>query len=238
MKKAFFSLLLLLTLSIVGLAQTDKPMLLRQPTLSKTQIVFVFAGDLWIVGREGGEAARLTTGVGTESNPLFSPDGSMVAFTGEYDGNVDGYIVPTSGGVPKRLTYHPGNDGLAGWTPDGKNVLFVSGRNSESGRTGQLFTMAIDGGFPTAVPLPVAYEGSYAADGSRLAYVPLPRAFQNWKRYRGGRATPVWIANLADSSVERIPRTDSNDFNPMWADKKVYFLSDRNGAVTLFAYDT
>ncbi|MEW6126284.1 MAG: PDZ domain-containing protein [Acidobacteriota bacterium] len=238
MKKAILSLFLLLTLAIAGLAQTDKPMLFRQPTLSKTHIVFVFAGDLWIVGREGGEASRLTTGVGVESSPLFSPDGSMVAFTGEYDGNIDVYVVPTTGGVPRRLTYHPGNDGVVGWTPDGKNVLFVSGRTSESGRTGQLFTMSVDGVSPTVVPLPMAYEGAYSTDGQRLAYVPLPRAFQNWKRYRGGRATPVWIADLKDSSIEKIPRVDSNDFNPMWTGNKVYFLSDRNGAVTLFAYDT
>ncbi len=238
MKKGMLLLLLLLMLASVGAAQNPQPLLMRTPTVSKTHIVFVYTGDLWIVSREGGEATRLTTGVGTETNPLFSPDGSMIAFTGEYDGNVDVYVIPAAGGVPKRLTYHPSADGLMGWTPDGKSVLFVSGRNSESGRTAQLFTMPIDGTYPTAVPLPMAYEGSYSADASRLAYVPLPRAFQAWKRYRGGRATPIWIANLADSSVERVPRTDSNDFNPMWIGNKVYFLSDRNGAVTLFTYDT
>jgi tricorn protease len=238
MKRTILALALLMAFAGLGFGQTDKPLLMREPTLSKTHIAFVYAGDLWIVSREGGEATRLTTGVGTETAPCFSPDGSMIAFTGEYDGNVDVYLMPATGGVPKRLTYHPGTDRVAGWTPDGKRVLFVSGRDSESGRTARLFTIAIDGVFPTEVPLPMGYEGSYSADGSRLAYVPLPRAFQAWKRYRGGRATPVWIANLADSFVERVPRDNSNDFNPMWVGNKVYFLSDRNGPITLFAYDT
>lgn len=238
MKRLFFILSLLLATATSGLAQNDRPLLLQKPTVSRTHIVFVHAGDLWIVNREGGDAARLTTGTGNETNPIFSPDGQWIAFSGEYDGNVDVYVTPVAGGVPRRLTYHPGNDGVCGWTPDGKQVLFVSGRGSESGRTGQLFTMPVDGVFPTVVPLPMAYEGSYSANGSQLAYVPLPRAFQAWKRYRGGRATPVWITNLADSSVEKLPRDNSNDFNPMWVGNRVYFLSDRNGAATLFAYDT
>src|SRR6185369_16766500 len=104
----------------------DTPLLMRTPTLNKTHIVFSYAGDLWEVGRDGGEASRLTTGVGRESSPLFSPDGQWIAFTGEYDGNVDIYVMPASGDVPRRLTYHPGQDQLAGWTPDGKSVLFVS----------------------------------------------------------------------------------------------------------------
>ena len=237
MKNVILILAILLTTTGLGLAQSDKPLLMRTPALSKTQIVFSYAGDLWIVPREGGEATRLTNGPGNETNPVFSPDGQWVAFTGEYDGNVDVYVVAATGGVPKRLTYHPGNDAVAGWTPDGKQILFVSGRNSESGRTAQLFTIPVDGVFPVSVPLPMAYGGSYSPDAARLVYEPLPRAFQAWKRYRGGRASAIWIANLSDSSVEKLPRTDSNDFNPMWIDRKIYFLSDRNGAVTLYAYD-
>jgi len=238
MKKPILALLFLLLTVSVCFGQANNTQLMRSPTLSKTQIVFVYAGDLWIVSRDGGEATRLTTGVGTETDPIFSPDGQTIAFTGEYDGNVDVYTVPATGGVPKRLTFHPGNDRVAGWTPDGKQVLFTSGRQIGTPRTGQLFTIPVDGVFPTAVPLPMAYEGSYSADSTRLAYVPLPRAFQAWKRYRGGQATPIWIANLSDSSVEKVPRTDSNDFNPMWIGSKVYFLSDRSGPITLFAYDT
>ncbi|HSD46311.1 MAG TPA: hypothetical protein VLB87_06790, partial [Pyrinomonadaceae bacterium] len=219
----------------------DNLLLMRTPTMNQSHIVFSYAGDLWAVGRDGGEASRLTTGVGREFSPLFSPNGQLIAFTGEYDGNVDVYVMPASGGVPRRLTYHPGADQLAGWTPDGKSVLFVSSRTAETGRTAQLFTIAVDGVYPTAVPLPMAYEGSYSPDGARLAYVPLPRSFNAWKRYRGGTATPVFIANLSDSSIEKIPRTDSNDFNPMWPTgdpRRIYFLSDRDGVITLFSYDT
>ncbi|MGE0102900.1 MAG: PDZ domain-containing protein [Blastocatellales bacterium] len=237
MKKAMFILLIVLLTATMGLAQ-EKPLLVRNPTLSRTQIVFVYAGDLWIVGRDGGEARRLTTGVGIETSPLFSPDGATVAFTGQYDGNTDLYTVPVSGGVPRRVTYHPGTDVLLNWTPDGKNLLFVSQRASASPRYSRLFTIPVDGVYPTEIPLPMGWEGSYSPDGSRLAYVPLPRGFSAWKRYRGGMATPIWIASMADSSVEKLPRKDSNDFNPMWIGDKVYFLSDRNGPITLFSYDT
>jgi tricorn protease len=237
MKKAIFLLLLILAMAGVGSAQTDKPMLFRQPTLSKTQIVFAYAGDLWIVPRTGGSAERLTTGPGTEGLPIFSPDGSMIAFTGEYDGNLDVFVVPAAGGVPKRLTYHPGPDVAIGWTPDGKQIVFRSPRNSYT-FFNRLFTVSVDGGFPTEVPLPMGEQASYSPDGARIAYLPLASAFAQWKRYRGGRTTKIWLARLADSSVEEIPRNNSNDFNPMWIEDKVYFLSDRNGPVTLFAFDT
>ena len=227
----------LLVCSGAGFPQAEKPPLLQRPTLSRTQIVFSYAGDLWIVGRDGGEARQLTTGAGIETDPLFSPDGTLIAFTGEYEGNQDVYVVPAAGGVPRRLTYHPGPDVVAGWTRDGKQVLFRSYRNSYS-RFGRLFTMPVEGSFPTEVPLPMAEEASYSPDGSRLAYLPLARAFETWKRYRGGRTTAIWIAELSDSRIEKIPRDNSNDFCPMWVDNQVYFLSDRNGPVTLFAYDT
>ena len=163
--------------------------------------------------------------------------GTMIAFTGEYDGNVDVYVVTATGGVPKRLTYHPGPDVALGWTPDGKQVLFRSPRNSYSGFN-RLFTMPVEGGFPTEIALPMGQEASYSPDGQRLAYLPLARAFTQWKRYRGGLTTKIWLAQLSDSSVEEIPRQNSNDFNPMWVEGKIYFLSDRNGPATLFAYDT
>src|SRR5499426_1943881 len=158
MKKTILILSLLLVASTIkistgGLAQ-EKPLLMRQPAMSRTQIVFSYAGALGIAPRGGGEASRLTTGVGNESSPQFSPDGTTVAFIGEYDGNVDLYTVPASGGVPKRVTYHPGVDILAGWTPDGKRLLFSSQRSSDSGRFVRLFTMPADGVFPSDVPLP------------------------------------------------------------------------------------
>jgi tricorn protease len=218
--------------------QKQTPLLLRQPTVSKTSSVFNYAGDLWIVDRNGSEARRLTTGIGEETNPKFSPDGSMIAFTGEYAGNRDVYIVPAEGGQPKRLTHHPSADDVVGWTPDGKSVLFRSNRNSYYRRADRLFTVSVNGGLPAELPLPIAEEGSFSPDGKRIAYVPHPKWQPAWKRYRGGQTTPIWIANLADSSIERIPRENSNDSNPMWVGNTVYFLSDRNGPVSLFAYDT
>ncbi|HKF58600.1 MAG TPA: protease, partial [Blastocatellia bacterium] len=215
----------------------DHHLLLQKPTVSRTQIVFGYAGDLWTVGREGGQASRLTTGVGIETDPVFSPDGKWIAFTGQYDGNTDVYVIPAGGGVPRRLTFHPGADQVVGWTPDGKRVLFRSGRNSTSGYA-RLFTVPAEGGFPEQVPLPLAYEGSYSSDQSRIAYQPLTRWQPDWKRYRGGQTAPIWIARLSDSSIEKLPRENSNDFNPMWIGGKIYFLSDRSGAVSLFCYDT
>ncbi|MFQ5927039.1 MAG: PDZ domain-containing protein [Terriglobia bacterium] len=238
MKRLSVVVALVILAASLALAQTDKPLLVRQPTVSRTHVVFVFADDLWIVAREGGDARRLTIGVGIESSPVFSPDGSLVAFTGNYDGNTDVFVVAAAGDVPRRLTYHPGADTAAGWTPDGKRVLFRSARNSYSARFTRLFAVLVGGGFPTAVPLPIAIDGSYSPDGSQIAYVPLPGAYQVWKRYRGGMTSAIWLADLSDSSIEKLPREDWNDFNPMWVGDKIYFLSDRTGRVTLFAYDT
>jgi tricorn protease len=206
-------------------------------------VAFAYAGDLWTVPRDGGDAVRLTSGVGLETDPVFSPDGSLVAFTGEYEGNLDVYVVAASGGQPRRLTYHPGIDSALGWTPDGKRVLFRSGRSSYS-RFDRLFTVSKDGGHHEELPLPMGEQGAYSPDGSHVAYVPYwnrrpaPNAYIAWKRYRGGKASPIWIARLSDSRVEEVPREDSNDFDPMWVGDKVYFLSDRDDTVALYAYDT
>jgi tricorn protease len=217
-------------------AQSNPYLLLHKPTLNRTDIVFVHAGDLWSVPREGGEAKRLTTGPGNETNPMFSPDGSQIAFTGEYDGNVDVFVIPSAGGVPKRLTWHPAPDLALGWAPDGKRILFTSPRTTYT-NFNELFAVDLNGGFPEKLPLPMGWEGAYSPDGERLAYVPVARAFDVWKRYRGGRTTPIWLASLSSSRVEKVPRDNSNDFNPMWIGDRVFFLSDRNGPVTLFSYD-
>ena len=130
MKRSILVIVALFVCAISAAAQSASPMLFRQPTMSRTHIVFVFAGDLWSVPRAGGSAIRLTSSNGSESNPMFSPDGNWVAFTGEYDGNVDVYVIPANGGEPKRVTFHPGADAVSGWTNDGKSIVFLSGRGS------------------------------------------------------------------------------------------------------------
>lgn len=233
--------LLLMTLAASLTAQsnseTESHYLFRNPSLSKTHVVFEYANDLWTVPRSGGVASRLTTGIGPETTPFFSPDGKWIAFTGHYDGSVDVFIVPAEGGVPQRLTWHPGNDVAVGWSPDSQRVIFSSNRAANSPRYAQLFSVSIQGGAATALPLPVGYEAAYFPDGKRLAYVPMGRAFAAWKRYRGGMTTPIWIADLDTSKVEKLPRDNSNDYCPMVLNGKVWFLSDREGVVTLFQYD-
>src|SRR5688572_275503 len=220
----------------------DPPLLLQRPAVSDRQVAFVTAGDVWVVDRAGGDARRLTAGVGLESYPVFSPDGRHVAFAGEYEGNLDVYTVPASGGVPRRLTHHPDPDVPVGWTPDGKSVLFRSSRVSYA-RFLRLFTVPVAGGQPAELPLPQAEDGTLSPDGKRIAYVPLsnkpqfPGSFRPVRHYRGGTASPLWIADLSDSSIIKVPRNESNDFNPMWIAERVYFLSDRDGPPTLFSYD-
>jgi len=218
--------------------------LLQRPAMNKDLIVFSYASDLWSVPRAGGTAQRLTAGQGFETDPSFSPDGATIAFSGEYDGNTDVFTVPTAGGIPKRVTFHPAADRVVGWTPDGKRILFRSARTSQSRYT-ELFTVTPEGGLPSVLPLPMACTGAYSPDGKYIAYAPLDggqfapgfTSFVAWKRYRGGEASYLWIANLADLSTVKIPRTDSNDINPMWIGSRVYFLSDRDGPMTLFEYD-
>jgi tricorn protease len=213
------------------------PLLLRQPTVSKTEIVFTYAGDLWSVPRDGGEARRLTSALGTNIDAHFSPDGSMIAFTGRYAGNADVYVMPADGGQPRRLTYHPAADEVVGWTPDGKSVLFRSTRHSYYRFNNALYTVPVTGGPASELPLPIAEEGALSPDGTHVAYVPHGQWQPAWKHYRGGQTTPIWIADLKDSSVQKVPRENSNDFNPMWVGNTIYFLSDRNGSASLFAYD-
>src|SRR6516165_1094693 len=238
-----FALILSAILPFISVSRAAEPrQIFSWPAVSAGQIAFGYAGDLWVVERTGGTPRRLTAGAGLESHPVFSPDGSQVAFAGEYEGNLDVYVVPVAGGQPRRLTYHPDPDLPVGWTPDGKAVLFRSTRAS-GGRYTRLFTVPVTGGPETEVPLPMAEEASFSPDGRQLAYVPFtntrafPGGYIAWKRYRGGSAPFVWIADLKTSAVEKLPRTDSNDFNPMWIDYKVYFLSDRDGSTTLYAYD-
>lgn len=221
-----------------AIAQGEQPLLMRAPAVSATDICFSFAGDIWLVPRSGGTATRLTASPGNETDCRFSADGRTVAYTGTVDGNTDAYVIATSGGTPKRLTYHPGPDQVRGWTADGK-VMFASTRESQSagGIPARLYAQGVNEVVPTAIDLPSGYAGSFSPDGKRLAYMPIANANAIWKRYRGGRTTPIWIATLADASIERIPRDNSTDMLPMWVGDTVFFLSDRDGPTTLWAYD-
>jgi len=224
------SLALIALLALRALAEptgtAEETLLLQSPTVSKEHIVFVYAQDLWIVGREGGTARRLTSDVGREATPKLSPDGRWVAFSGEYEGNADVYVISVDGGTPRRLTWHPDGDYVCGWHPDGKHVLFRSGRNGGP-RIGRLFLASLDGGTPEMLAVPRAAHASYNAAGDRLAYTPWSDAFRTWKRYRGGRVPPVWIYDPKTHDVEQVPHGVASDTFPCWLGKDVYFASDR-----------
>jgi tricorn protease len=226
---------------VVGVALADDNTLFRKPTVSKTHIVFSYAGDLWKVDRAGGEATRLTNSIGVETDPQFSPDGTSIAFSGQYDGNTDVFTVPLMGGNPKRLTYHPGADLANGWSVDGSTVVFSSRRNSFANFLRLFEVSATNPGSPAQLPLPSVERGSFNASGTHIAYEPLNQWQENWKRYKGGQQDRIWIADLSDSSVVKVPHGDGSDKNPMWIGDEIYFLSDRTseeGTVTLWAYDT
>jgi len=214
----------------------ETPLLAHSPTLSKTQVVFAYGEYLWSVPREGGDARQLTTG-GQEGAPVFSPDGKWIAFTGQYDGNVDVFVIPAEGGEPMRLTWHPGVDIATGWTPDGKKVLFHSNRESHADFD-RLYTVPVEGGPAEVLPMWRGEAACFSPDGTRIAYVPNEIWQTSWKRYRGGQTTPIYIVRLSDLALEKVPRENWNDKDPVWFGDTVYFLSDRNGPVTLFAYDT
>jgi len=227
-----------LLLPLRAAAQDGAPRLFREPAVSATEICFTFAGDLWLVPRAGGDAHRLTSSPGTETGCRFSPDGTRVVYTAERDGNTDVYVTPVTGGTPARLTWHPGPDIAVGWTPDGK-VLFGSLRagHTAPGLPVRMYTQTVDGVVATPIDLPSGLDASFSADGKRLAYMPVLPANAIWKRYRGGRTTPIWIANLTDASIVKVPRENSTDTSPMWVADTVFFLSDRDGPITLYGYD-
>jgi tricorn protease len=240
----------LFTLSlIVGLfstalayAQTDihDTRLVSQPAVSAKHVAFIYADDLWVADLDGKNVRRLTSDIGVESHPVFSPDGTTIAFSAEYEGNVDVYTIPVEGGLPRRLTWHPGPDTVRGFTPDGQAVLFSSPRHVFTRRYTQLFTVPLSGGMPTQLAIPNSVQGSFSPDGQRIAYTPLGDRSEQWKNYRGGTHSRIWIFSQKDYAVEPIPQPPErcNDLDPQWLGEVVYFRSDRAGEYNLFAYDT
>ncbi len=234
-------LLLLLTLASAAYAvDVTDTRLLTQPAVSARRIAFVYAGDLWICDRSGANVRRVTADAGPVSNPVFSPDGSLIAFSAQYDGNIDVYVVSAEGGVPTRLTFHPGADIVQAFTPDGKAVLFTSPRAVFTNRFTQLFTVPVTGGVETPLPIPNASRATYAADDQHIAYSPLAPMFMEWKHYRGGTASRIYLYRASDHGVDQIPQPSSraNDVDPMWIGETVYFRSDRDGEFNLYAFDT
>ncbi len=236
-----FSLLLLYSLPgiIPGEMALSATKFLTQPALSQNQIAFVYCGDLWVADLNGQNVRRLTSDDGIESNPQFSPDGKTIAFSAQYDGNIDVFCMPVEGGVPKRLTWHPGEDIVRGFTPDGSAILFSSQRSVFTNRYTRLYTVTLQGDFPTPIDLPYAYNACYSPDGKRLAYSPLGDRSQQWKNYRGGTVSTIWLYTFKDHAVQKLPQPEGrcNDSNPMWIGEKIYFRSDRNGEYNLFAFD-
>ncbi|HKQ38692.1 MAG TPA: PDZ domain-containing protein [Verrucomicrobiae bacterium] len=220
--------------------------MLRLPDVSATQIVFVYAGDIWVVPKSGGYAQRLSSPKGEESFPRFSPDGSRIAFSGNYDGNTDIYVVSAQGGLPRRITYHGEPDRMLDWYPDGESILFASMRTSEKERFNKLYKVSVDvsasgeGALPVKLPVPYGEFGMISPDGKTLAYIPISVDFATWKRYRGGTNPDIWLFDLEKLSAKNITHNDAADTQPMWHGSILYFLSDRdkNKRANIWAYDT
>ena len=213
--------------------------LLRQPDVSATEVAFVYGGDIWVVSKEGGVAHRLSTPAGEESFPRFSPDGQQIAFTGNYDGNQDIFVMPTSGGLPTRVTHHPDPDRMLDWYPNGTDILFATRMTSEKQRFNKLYRVPATGGLPEVLPVPYGEFGSISPDGATLAYMPLSRDFRTWKRYRGGTAPEIWLFGLTDFKSRNLTQNNANDGQPMWHGSTLYFLSDRdaNFRANIWAYE-
>lgn len=214
--------------------------MLRSPTVSATEIAFVYAENIWTVPRSGGLARRLTTFQGQASNPHFSPDGKLIAFSAEYGGNIDVYVMPAEGGQPKRLTWHPAPDLVQGWTPDGRSIVFASTRSSNlPSPEPRWFTVPAEGGVAVAMPMYRAYQGKISPDGTHVAY----RMNNSWdeerRNYRGGQNRPIWILDTKTLAVDTVPRPNSKEMDPVWiGNDVVYFLSDRDGVSNIWSYDT
>jgi tricorn protease len=218
-------------------ANPEDMRLLRQPDIHSDRIVFVHGGNLWIVPATGGEARRLTSAAGYESLPKFSPDGTQIAFSGEYDGNNDVYVMPATGGEPVRLTFHPAPDRVVDWEPDGRSVRLLSPRRQWSGFSVPLWTVPVAGGLETQMPFSEGGLSSWSPDGKRLAFNRQIVENRYWKRYKGGMAQDIWVHDFTVGRTTRLTDWVGADNFPMWAGDTVYFTSDRTGRLQIWAHD-
>ena len=194
---------------------------LRQPDVSATQIVFVHANDIWTVGRDGGDAMRLTSSEGAETDPAFSDDGEWIAFSGQYGGNTDVYVMPAGGGQPQRLTWHPSADIVQGWMPNGQ-ILFQSGRLGQPTKLWQFYTVPRSGGLPAPTGTPQAFLGGLSADGAYLAYQEIGFWDPEWRNYRGGQAQPISIVSTSSWERTTPPWEGERQMDPVWMDGLIY----------------
>jgi tricorn protease len=242
------SMLLAILLATTLNAQQNLTRLLRQPALGGGRIAFVYAGDLWTVDANGGEARRLTSDDGLEQFPRFSPDGRQIAFTGQYSGTSQVFVIEAEGGAPRQLTFYndvgplPPRGGVdnrvVDWSPDGKEILFNPHRLPFSDRNPSLYVVPAAGGNEHSLAIPEGSAGMFSPDGTKIVYTPIEREFRTWKRYRGGRAQDVWIYDLRTNKAEQLTDNPATDNQPMWIGNTIYFTSDREGGkLNLFAYD-
>lgn len=219
--------------------------LLKQPSISADKLAFVYAGDIWLANRDGSNPRRLTSSPAEENSPSFSPDGKQITFAAAYEDNIDVYVVSVSGGQARRLTWHPGPDMPTGWTPDGTAVALVSARETDHGRSGQFYHVSLQGGLPIKQMESRVYRGVYDAGGKRLAYIAHGSGYNGlfggssgWKGYRGGTTPAIQIMDIAAQTVKTIPGAGATNFNPIWLDGKLYFVSDRENKIfNIYRYD-
>jgi len=234
-----------LLLGLCSAAQATK--LLRFPNVWRDRVVFSYGGNLWTVGSHGGTAVRLTSNPGLDLFARFSPDGRFIAFTGQYGGDEQVYVIPAQGGAPKQLTFYPAAGPLAerwgydnqvyGWTPDGAAVLFRSARDGSEPTDRKLYTVSLGGGAATPLPMPRSGAGDFSPDGGKIVYSPLWRDFRSEKHYQGGWANDLFIFDLRHPAVLQVTNDPHTDRDPMWIGDAIYFNSDRNGVFNLFRYD-
>jgi tricorn protease len=232
---------------LIGATADAQTKLLRFPDIAGDSVAFCYAGDIWRAPAGGGAAVRLTAHPGVEVFPRFSPDGRTIAFTGQYDGDDQVYVVPAAGGVPRQLTFYPARGPLAprhgvdnqviGWTPDGGRVLFRSMRDAGGAIESALYTVDLAGGLPVKLPMPTSGAGDYSPNGTLMVYSPLFRDFRTWKRYEGGWAQDLFIFDLATNQVRAIAPSPRTERDPMWIGGTIYFASDRDGTLNLYGYD-
>lgn len=247
-KRVLFALAMIALVARFGGAAPQEGRILRFPDIKGDRVAFVHGGDIWTASTVDGVARRLTSSKGQELFPRFSPDGKWIAFTGEYDGNRDVYVMPSEGGEPRRLTYSPdqsadiadrmGPDNLVmGWTPDGKSILYRSRGKKWDILVGGLYTVPLEGGLPQELPLPRGGFTSFSPDGKKIAFNRIFREFRTWKHYRGGQADDIWTYDLQTGAIENLTTNVAQDIIPIWRGNKVYFVSDRDHTANLFVCD-